>query len=303
MRERKWYGVVPAIAAIAMLVVPSVVSAQSVEAIRAAMGAMNAQLEAMGYTVRIETVEYYTVGHAAGQIVHFEDRAKQMDSHWVPGDPRRGGFTDIAWLSDQTEGAATSLTLAQTQTATSNAMVTWDGVKSTYIPLTQLPDLGIDWGLVQWLAGLGGINGWWADITHAGWLPGIFFDIVGGPGGSTSILGITFTFVWIDGSGNLTDIDNNRKSDVAFREIYYNNWFPWGINTSFPIDVETVVLHETGHGLSQDHFGKLFSTEANGILHFAPRAVMNAGYTGVQQVLTGTDRGGHNSIWASWPLR
>jgi hypothetical protein len=55
-----------------------------------------------------------------------------------------------------------------------------------------------------------------------------------------------------------------------------------------------------GHGLSQDHFGKIFRTK-NGKLHFAPLAVMNAVYYDVQQELKGTDVGGHCSIWGSWP--
>ena len=41
-------------------------------------------------------------------------------------------------------------------------------------------------------------------------------------------------------------------------------------------DIETVALHEAGHGLSQGHFGKAFRTVKNGKLHFSPRAVMNA---------------------------
>jgi hypothetical protein len=28
---------------------------------------------------------------------------------------------------------------------------------------------------------------------------------------------------------------------------------------------------------------------------------MNAAYSGVQRSLTGADKGGHCSIWASWP--
>ena len=42
-----------------------------------------------------------------------------------------------------------------------------------------------------------------ADITHAGWLPGAFFDALL-PSGSTFILGVTVPFVFIDpnlGSG------------------------------------------------------------------------------------------------------
>lgn len=284
-------------------------SAQTEEEIRAIMAAMNEQLEAMGENVRIAAVEYYTAWEKVGQTVYFDDRALQMGSHWVPGDPRRGGFNDITWLSDQTEGenTANGVTLEGTQAAIDRAMATWDGVTCSTIPLTQLPDYGYDWGNVQSLLGFGGVPLpppflWLADITHAGWLPGAFFDEVFGPGGSNVVIGVTFTFVWIDlSTGEYTDIDNNRKLDVAFREIYYNNGFTWGINTDWPIDVETVVLHETGHGLSLDHFGKYLKTDKNGKFHFAPRAVMNAGYTGVQQGLRGTDLAGFCSIWGAWP--
>jgi hypothetical protein len=300
MKQGKWYGLVSAFAVIIALMVPQASSAQSVDHIKAMMTEMNAQLEAMGENIRIDAVEYYTAKDVAGQIVYFDNRTKQLGHHWVPGDTRRWGSYDIYWLSDQTEGQANGVTHAQTQAAVDRAMDTWDAVKCSYIPLIKWPDFGMDWGYVQWLVGMGGIPGWYADITQAGWLPGLFFDIIGGPGGSDNIIGVTYTYIWVSG-GIPTDIDNNGKMDVAFREIYYNNKFPWGINTNDPVDVETVVLHETGHGLSQGHFGKLFRTTANGKLHFAPRAVMNAGYTGVQQKIKGTDNGGHCSIWASWP--
>jgi hypothetical protein len=65
--------------------------------------------------------------------------------------------------------------------------------------------------------------------------------------------------------------------------------------------VESVVLHQTGHGLSQAHFGTLSQTDKNGRFHFSPRAVMNAGYTGVQQRIGRTDNAGHCSLWADWP--
>jgi hypothetical protein len=307
MKKEKWFGLLLAVGILALLMVQPADSKKSedptVQHIKATMKEMNLQLESLGENVRIGTVEYYTASDKAGQIVHFDDRTKQMGSHWVPGDPRRGGFWDISWLSDQGEGMANGASLQDTQDAVTRAMTTWDGVKCSDIPLTQLPDFGIDWGYVQWLAGMGGIPGWLADITQAGWLPGLFFDIIGGTGGSDEILGVTFTYVWINlNTGEPTDIDNNGKEDVAFREIYYNNKFLWSINPTWPeIDIETVVLHETGHGLSQYHFGKLFQTDANGKFHFAPRAVMNAGYTGVQRELSGTDNGGHCSIWAAWP--
>ncbi|MCH7860473.1 MAG: hypothetical protein IH998_02015 [Proteobacteria bacterium] len=130
-----------------------------------------------------------------------------------------------------------------------------------------------------------------ADIVHAGF--GTIVDPIFLP---PPIIAAAFTFIFLPP----TDIDNNGKIDVALREIYYTFNFPWGINTNFPIDVETIALHEAGHGLSQAHFGTLFQTDKNGKFHFSPRAVMNAGYTGVQQQLARTDEGGHCSNWASW---
>jgi len=299
MKKKKGHAFLVVIAVIVALMVPDAAFALSEEEIRATLQSMNEQLEAMRQNVRIEVVDYLTAWDEVGQTVYFDDRTKQSGDHFVPGDPRRGGYYDISWLSDQVDGTANGITLADTQGAVDRAMATWDGVNCSTISLTKLPDYGLDWGYIQWLAGFGGIPGWLADITHAGWLPGAFFDLVVFPGASNIVLGATFTAVWIDGEGNPTDIDNNGKVDVAFREMYYNNNFSWAINAN--IDVETVVLHETGHGLSQDHFGKLFQTDANGMFHFAPRAVMNAGYTGVQQDISKSDIGGHCSIWGSWP--
>jgi hypothetical protein len=264
------------------------------EQILALMDGMNAQLASDGANYRVEYAEYLTADDSgeAGLIVFANDRGnKQLGSHFVAGDPRRGGRTNITYLVDQTEGAIDGLTVADTTAAIDRAMTTWEGVNCSQIPITKLPDLpGIDLGVVETLLGLGGGPFMLADITHAGWVPAGVFP--------PSVLGVTFTFVFAAG-GMATDIDNNGKTDAAFREILYSDSFTWRINGN--IDVETVALHESGHGLSQAHFGKIFGTTANGKIHFAPRAVMNAAYSGVQQQPKGTDNGGHCSIWGSWP--
>lgn len=256
--------------------------------------AMNAQLAATDSNFQLGYVEYITSGDTeeVGQTVFFNDRAKQVGAHFVPGDPRRGGRTTITYLVDQAEGAIDGLTVAQTTAAIDRAMATWNGVNCSTIPITKRPDIpGLDIGIVESLLGLPGGPFFLADITHAGWLPANVLP--------PSVLGVTFTFFFAQG-GSLTDIDNNGKIDVAFREILYNDRFIWRINSN--IDIETVALHEAGHGLSQGHFGKAFGTDANGKIHFAPRAVMNAAYSGVQQDINkGTDNGGHCSIWGSWP--
>jgi hypothetical protein len=265
------------------------------EQLQALMTQINTRLEANGQAFRVDYAEYTTPGDSgeAGQIVFFNNRAsRQLTAHFVPGDPRRGGGTNISYIVDQAEGAIDGLTVAQTTAAIDRAMASWDNVSCSDIPITKTPDIpALDIGIAEFLNGLGGSPLVFADIQHAGWLPG---GILG-----NSVIAVTFTFIFVDGGGAPTDVDGNGLADTAFREILYNNFFTWAINGN--IDVETVALHEAGHGLSQGHDGALFQTTSNGKFHFSPRSVMNAGYTGVQQSLKTTDNGGHCSIWASWP--
>ena len=251
-----------------------------------------------GSSIQLEKIEYYGAD-GAGNEVFFNDRGnKQLGSDFVPGDPRRGGFTDIAYALDGTEGAtASGLSQAQTDGAILSAMNTWDNVTcSGGLELTNLGSSPFDLGYVEALV-TGGAEGsfFFTDLMHSGFNTTVT-DAVFGPG--SNVLGVTFTFIWTAG-GAPTDIDNNGKSDVAFRDIYYNNAFSWAIGNN--IDVETVALHEAGHGLSQGHFGKLFTSGGNEKFHFAPRAVMNAGYTGVQTSIGATDNSGHCSNWSQWP--
>jgi hypothetical protein len=258
------------------------------------MSQMNAGLVAAGSNYRIERADYITNSDSGeiGQTVIFSNRGnKQLGEHFVPGDPRRGGRTNITYIVDQTEGAVDGLTVAQTTAAIDRAMTTWNNVTCSAIPITKLPDMpGVDLGVIEFIIGLGGSPDFLADITHAGWLPAGILP--------ANVIAVTFTSVFADATG-LTDIDNNNKLDVAFREILYNDAFVWQINSG--VDVESIALHESGHGLSQDHFGAAFITDSNGKLHFSPRAVMNAAYSGVQQSIAATDNGGHCSIWATWP--
>ena len=73
-----------------------------------------------------------------------------------------------------------------------------------------MPDFGTDIGRVAWEFGLGGSEAILADIQHAGWRD---INFAGGT------VGVTFTFGFVDAFG-FTDIDDNGKLDVAFREIY-----------------------------------------------------------------------------------
>lgn len=260
------------------------------------MNAINAELAEQGAPVQISAIESYNID-GSGNTVFFKNNGnKQLGADFVPGDQRRGGFSDIAFARDGTEGFTSSgLMQGDTDGAILSAMNTWNSVTcSSGLELTSLGASSFDLGYVQALVGLGGSFSF-TDVMHSGFNRVI--DAVYGSG--SNVLGVTFTFVWLDG-GLPTDIDNNGKQDVAFRDIYYNDAFSWSIGSG-GIDVETVVLHEAGHGLSQGHFGKLSQTDRNGKYHFAPRAVMNAGYTGIQTMIEKTDKAGHCSNWAEWP--
>ncbi len=299
-------GLKCAIAAVALgaLMIPGYAPAGSIEDdLKWTMSLVNTELEIRGADYRLEMVEYLTAGDEQGRTVFFSDVGnKQLAFDFVPGDPRRTAWSgpvgpgdDITWASDLVEGdAGSGIGIPATQAAIMRAMGTWNAVQCSNLPLTSVAVLG-DLGFLQFSLTGSGAPFPAADITQAGF--GTPVDLFLPP----PLIAATCTFIFIDASGNPTDIDNNGKVDAALREIYYTFNFAWGINTNFPIDVETVVLHETGHGLSQAHFGKLFRTDANGKLHFTPRAVMNAGYTGIQQQIGKTDNAGHCSNWANWP--
>lgn len=281
------------------------------------MDAANAQLELEGVGVRLAGIEYVTTGENGqmGITVFANDRGnKQLAFDFVPADPRAtwSPGTGINYAVDQGDGATDDgHSAAQTDAAIDAAMTTWDGVTCSNLPITEVGDGGNDLGIIEFFFTTeGGSLVIAADVMHAGWLPRDLFDLLA-PGGGDFILGVTFTLAYdennnpLNNVGPFTDIDGNGKPDVSFREIYYNDEFVWGIpgttGLGEPFDVETVVLHEAGHGLSQAHFGKIFVTNSNGVLHFAPRAVMNAAISGLNIVITGTDEAGHCSNWGQWP--
>jgi hypothetical protein len=276
---------------VALLAVPATGMAQ-----HAIFDTVNNALAAEGHdNMELSVVEWFTAGDEVGQTIFFNNRGnKQLAHHWVPNDPRNGNGTVLPWAIDGVDVSG-DVPAADQFMAIGASMQTWQDQNCSFIPLVDFGLIPFDYGFVQYLLGHGGTNGFFPFLTHAGFLPGSFFEEVT-PGGSGFILGVTFTFTWTTPA----DMDNNGKADTALREIYYNDTFGWGDGTN-SFDIETVSLHEVGHGLSQGHFGKAFRTTANGELHFAPRAVMNAGYSGVQRSLGETDNGGHCSIWDSWP--
>lgn len=269
----------------------------------AQMDATNATLAASGAGYRLAVAEFLTQdgAEAAGTTILQKDLGnKQLSADFVPRDPRRTGWSglfgstdDISYAIDQTTDAVPTGNLVSAAAATAaivRGMDSWDAASCSTLPLTRNSDFGLDVGLVAFQLSGGAIGSpfVFADVQHAGWRD---LNFAGG------VLGVTFTFVFTD-NGVATDIDNNKKADVAFREIYYDPSWVWRIDGN--IDIESVAAHEAGHGLSQAHFGNIVQRN-DGSFDASPRAVMNAFYNGPFAALAGTDLGGHCSNWAAWP--
>jgi hypothetical protein len=243
--------------------------------------------------------EYYTsgIGNKVGNVVYFNHRGKKhLETDFVPF-INEDGTSDISYYVDNNRPSE-ELNTTISESAIGRAMNTWDKLACSNLGMTKVPFDGRSAGFITALYGYGGNYDYVADIYFGGWLPWEFFDQLT-PDGGFNILAITFTLIYLDESGAATDLDNNGKFDTAWTEIYFNDAFTWNDGNIY--DVETVALHEAGHGLGQGHFGKAFTTLKNGKFHFAPQAVMNSAYTDVQTKISGTDLAGHCSNWANWP--
>jgi hypothetical protein len=265
--------------------------------------------------VAIESAEIFVspdAGWSGATTLIANNREHRIGSLFVASDPRRGGSNAISYLVDQSDGVAlaflnptgnaiVALPNAVTEPLIDASMARWDNQPHCPgPPVVKVADDGSDPDLIDGLvAGNPALIGTpQADITHAGWLPPGFFNALA-PNGAASILGVTFTFVFVDGNGDPTDVDRDDTADTAFREIYYNRGFAWSEGPSRPrgVDIESVATHEAGHAFGLGHFGKVF-IDNKGRLKFAPRAVMNAVYVSPFADLAGTDNASFCSIWA-----
>ncbi|MFQ5527704.1 MAG: matrixin family metalloprotease [Thermoanaerobaculia bacterium] len=294
-------AILGAFALLAALAGPGPASAQGSgdPEILALMEAINVELAQSGQGIAVEQIEFFTFG-----LGRPSNRIHQQPFRWVPGDPRRlAQGIDITYLVDQSDGAtASGLSNADTEAAIDRSMVTWDLESClSKVSLVKRTDDGSDPDIFDSFFGFGGFgNPFAADIVEAGWLPRAFFEAVGGPGGGRGILAFSVTFIFLDASGNPSDINGDNYLDTALNEVYYNDTFgdpgddragnPWGIDIQLPgIDVETVALHENGHSLGVGHFGP------------PPDAVMNPVYAGPRQSPLPIDQAGMCAVWASWP--
>ena len=273
---------------------------ESASTVQEAISMVNDELAAEGVGMALGKVEYVTAmgTDLVGQTVFRNDRTKRLSTRWVPGDARRlADGNKITQLTSDIFADANFGTPAQVdgEPAIDASFDTWNDVSCSTLEIVKRPDTGMFPSFIL------GNEPFLADISTIGFLPGFVFDFFLGDGASESVLGVTFTFWFIDGPGGPdTDIDNNGLRDTALKEVWYNDDFLWTVSGG-GVDIETVALHENGHALELGHFGRIARTNRNGKLHVSPRAVMNAVILGDLREPLGTDNAGFCGNFAKWP--
>jgi hypothetical protein len=269
------------------------------DVVSAKLQEINAKLEAAGANYRVGKAELALAPNAspgAAQIIFAFDRQLRLPTKWVPGDPRRlADGANITHMVDQI--LATANGTINSEPSIDASFDTWENIQCSKLNIVKRPHDG------QLHSAILGGNPFAADIYTLGFLPGIFFDFYVQPGASQFVLGVTFTFWFIDPQNNNepTDIDNNGRLDTALTEVWYNDDFLWSTSGGPGEDIETVAFHENGHSLELGHFGKISVNTRSGKLIVAPRAAMNAFILGTLRGPLGTDNAAYCGNWASWP--
>lgn len=230
------------------------------------------------------------------RIIFANDRTLRLPTMWVPRDLRRLA-TDATLTYVVFSPFAFSATGGPAEAAFDRSIATWNAVSCSKLavrkrtPSPATPPSFIVFGVFPP-----------ADINYVGFVPGSIFDLVFGAGASEFTVGVTvtFSFIQVDNNGNPildpngnfipTDINRDGRFDTAFKEIWFNDALPYStVGAPGTIDIETAALHEHGHALELNHFGKIALDPKTLKLHVSPRAVMNAAVLGTLRSPLGTD--------------
>lgn len=230
-----------------------------------------------------------------------------LPSRWVTNDARRnwngdGDLNDLDWLSFTPLAVANgTFNATPIYQAMYNKWETGGSCKTLNIDQTAYNTSMGNPSLILSIGGLPPAALPLADVSVIGFLPASIFNAIFG---SPNVLGVAFSFVFVDDNGN--PIKTTRgKEDKAFTEVWFNDGFTWSLGAApGKIDLESVILHEFGHTLNLGHFGILQAFTTNGTTRYVyqPVNTMNALYIGEPRNFLGpNDKGNYCEAWGSWP--
>lgn len=231
-----------------------------------------------------------------------------LASRWVTNDTRRNwngdnDLNDLDWMAFPPFAVANNTFDAMPiYQAMYNKWETGGTCKTLNIDqVTYQPSMGNP-SLILGIGGLPVAEEPLADVSVIGFLPASIFNAIFG---SPNVLGVAFSFVFIDPETGEPIKTTRGKEDKAFTEVWFNDGFPWSMGASqSTIDLESVILHEFGHTLNLGHFGILQAFTTNGVTRYVyqPVNTMNALYIGEPRNFLGpNDKGNYCEAWGSWP--
>lgn len=235
----------------------------------------NEGLRAQGMDYVVQQIDFFSRDGSRASARNF-----QKEFRWVPEDARRGSSgSGLTYLLDGSWGEETPSGVERpaAEAAVRRAAGTWARESCLAgVPLTEVAHDGTsDVTVFDFLVGDGGFGDpFAADVVVAGFPEGLEEFL--GP----DTLAFSVTFVFVDGSGEPTDVDGDRHLDTALNEIYLSPAAGWSVDAfgSAGFDVETAALHELGHALGLGHFSP------------PPESVMSPVYSGVERQLHSIDR-------------
>jgi hypothetical protein len=230
-----------------------------------------------------------------------------LTSRWVTNDNRRNwngdnDLNDIDWLSFTPFAIANgTFNTTPIYQAMYNKWETGGTCKTLNIDQTPYTSA---MGNPSLILGIGGppADEPLADVAVIGFLPASIFNSIFG---SPNVLGVAFSFVFINPDTGEPIKTTRGKEDKAFTEVWFNDGFTWSLGAApGKIDLESVILHEFGHTLNLGHFGILQAFTTNGSTRYVyqPVNTMNALYIGEPRNFLGqNDKGNYCEAWGSWP--